>query len=243
MENKDALLTLNKFLADGGVCSRRAAVELIKDGKIQVNGKVVEDPAYRVKITDKVKYNERYVKLDTKKFYVLLNKPKNAVTTVSDPLGRRTVLDVVQVGPLKKIRMFPIGRLDKDTTGVLLLTNDGEFAQRLAHPSNKISKVYHVTLNKEFLEKDLAKLKAGIRLADGTIKPDRIFFLKSKKSDKSILSVQLHSGKNRIIKRMFEKLRYRVSKLDRVSFAGITKVGMKPGEFRKLTANEMKKLV
>lgn len=239
---KENLLTLNKFLADAGICSRRKAAELIKDGKVLVNGSVEKDPAYRVNTTDKVKYNDQYVKIDAKKFYVLLNKPKNCVTTVSDSLGRRTVLDVVQTGPLRKVRLFPIGRLDKDTTGVLLLTNDGDFSQRLAHPSSEISKVYHVTLNRELLEKDFLKLKKGVRLVDGLIKPDKIFFLKSKKAGKSTLSVQLHSGKNRIIKRMFEKFGYRVSKLDRVSFAGITKTGLKPGEFRKLTPNELKKL-
>lgn len=242
MNKKDELLTLNKFIADGGICSRRKAAELVKAGKIQVNGVVVVDPAYRVKPTDKVKYNEQYIKPAENKYYVVLNKPKNCLTTSSDTLGRRTVLDIVNTGIFKKVRLFAVGRLDKDTTGVLLLTNDGDFAQKLAHPSNEVEKVYHATLNREISDKDFLKLRSGVRLTDGFIKPDKMFIIKTKKQDKPIIGVQLHSGKNRIVKRMFEKLGYRVSKLDRVSFAGITKGTLKPGQFRKLTINEVKKL-
>ena len=233
---KNDLSTLNKFIADAGVCSRRKAAELIKDGEIEVNKKVVDDPSYRVKPNDKVKYQDRYLKPAEHKIYLVMNKPKGYVTTVSDDQGRKTVLDLVKQYT-RKSRIYPVGRLDKDTTGVLILTNDGDFAQKLANPKNEIEKVYQAILKEPLLEKDFLKLKKGIRLKDGFIKPDKIFFLgKSQKK----LSIQLHSGKNRIIKRMFEYFGHTVDKLERVSFAGIKVSKLPVGEIRILKPSEIK---
>lgn len=235
--------TLNKFLADAGICSRRKAAELIKEGKIIVNKKEVLDPAYRVKPTDKIKYGDRYIKTEQTKIYIVMNKPKDCITTLSDELGRKSVIDIINKGPLKKYRLFPVGRLDKDTTGVLFLTNDGEFAQRLAHPKSEISKTYLVTIKGEMNDKDFIHLTQGVRLTDGLVKPDRVFRVKSKIEGKTQINIQLHSGKNRIVRRMVEHFGYFVDKLDRTNFGGVSKFGLKPGAYRSLTVQEIRSLM
>ncbi len=228
---------LPKYLAYCGICSRRNAVDLVENGEVKVNEKIVKEVTYVVEATDKVKYKNRIVKpLEFK--YILLNKPKDYLTTVSDEKDRRTVIDLIKD---KKIgRIYPVGRLDRNTTGVLLLTNDGQFAQQLSHPKFEISKKYHVVVEKPFFHKDFEKLKQGVRLKDGFVKPDKIYYGKS--TSKRHVVVQLHSGKNRIVRRMFEHLGYKVKKLDRVEYAGLTKKGVSIGKWRLLSKKEVEDL-
>ena len=226
---------LNKFIAHAGLCSRREAAEWVKAGKIKVNGKVEKNPAIMVTPTDRIEYQGNQVRIEEKKVYLLMNKPKDTITTVSDDRARRTVMDLVQ--GKYDVRLYPVGRLDRNTTGLLLLTNDGELTKKLTHPSHEIKKIYHVFLDREFAAKDLAKLKKGIKIDDGFIKPDKVDPVKNGQPNE--VGVEIHSGRNRIVRRMFEALDYRVLKLDRVYFAGLTKKDLPRGRFRELTEREL----
>ena len=230
-------MPLNKYIAQAGICSRRNAVELIKEGHVKVNGKVVKEPGFKVSSDHSVKVKNRLIKKE-ELIYILLNKPRGVVTTVSDEKGRRAVVDLIKLP--KKQRVFPVGRLDINTTGVLLLTNDGYLAQKLAHPSNRIAKVYDVTLHKEIYPEALDQLKKGIRLEDGVIAVDDYYLIPGPKKNK--IRVTLHSGKNRIVRRMFEHMGLIVEKLERVSFAGISKRGLGRGDYRRLTKKEIERL-
>lgn len=226
---------LNKYIAHAGVCSRRKAAELVKDGYIKVNGKVETNPGIEVDASDKVEYLGKLIKPITKKVYLLLNKPKNVITTMSDERGRKTVWDIVKSKVDFKIN--PVGRLDRNTTGLLLMTNDGELSQRLSHPKTKVKKIYQVTLDKPLLESDLEKIQKGFPLEDGFAKVDVISYIDNE--PQNCVGIQLHSGKNRIIRRMFEHVGYNVDVLDRVYFAGLTKKDLPRGWSRFLTNREV----
>lgn len=229
---------LNKFLAHTGTCSRRNAVELIKSGKVKVNGVKVLEPAHQVhEEMDIVTVNSKRVKIESK-LYILLNKPKGYVTTVSDDKGRQTVLDLL--GSDIRQRVYPVGRLDRETTGILLLTNDGELTQKLAHPKYEIQKTYIALLDKPLAITDMERIKEGIRLDDSLIHIDSISYLPNKQNNH--VRVALHSGKYRVIRRIFEKVGYNVIDLDRVKFASITKEDVHRGMWRFLRVGEIKKL-
>ena len=228
-------IRLNKYLADCGVCSRREADDLIKAGCVTVNGEVVTSMGYKVKTSDKVMYGGQTLNRE-KLRYVLLNKPKGYITTAEDPDGRVTVMELVQDACPERI--FPVGRLDKNTTGLLLLTNDGELAKKLTHPSSQISKLYHVVLNKPLTRNDMLRIADGIELDDGMISPDEIAYDADDESKKSV-GIKLHSGRNRIVRRIFEHLGYDIVKLDRVMFAGLDKYRLPRGEWRFLTDKEV----
>lgn len=227
-------LRLNKFLANAGVCSRREADEFIQAGVVTVNGEVVKELGTKVMRTDEVKFHDQPVSLE-KKVYVLLNKPKDYVTTSDDPQQRKTVMDLVKDACPERI--YPVGRLDRNTTGVLLLTNDGDMASKLTHPKFLKKKVYHVFLDKNVAIEDLQKIAEGIELEDGEIHADAIEYADER--DKSQVGVEIHSGKNRIVRRIFEALGYRVVRLDRVQFAGLTKKNLRRGDWRFLTEQEV----
>lgn len=225
---------LNRYIASAGICSRREADNLIKMGVISINGKVVTEMGTRVMPGDKVKYGDQGLQAD-KMQYVLLNKPKDFITTASDPQGRRTVMELVKSAC--KERLFPVGRLDRNTTGLLLFTNDGYLAEKLMHPSKLVSKLYHVETYKAVSAGELEKLKSGVELDDGSIeKPDEASFVGK---DRHQLGIKLHSGKNRVVRRMIESLGHNVKKLDRVQFAGLTKKDLPRGKFRHLTEKEI----
>ena len=229
-----APVRLNKFLANAGVCSRREADDFIEAGVVTVNGQVVTELGTKVLRTDEVKFHDQPVSLE-KKVYVLLNKPKDYVTTSDDPQQRKTVMDLVQ-GACPE-RIYPVGRLDRNTTGVLLLTNDGDLASKLTHPKFLKKKVYHVFLDKNVTLHDMQQIAEGIELDDGTIKADAIEYAHA--TDKKQVGIEIHSGKNRIVRRIFEHLGYRVIKLDRVQFAGLTKKNLRRGDWRFLTEKEV----
>ncbi|MGI6231523.1 MAG: pseudouridine synthase [Prevotella sp.] len=230
-------IRLNKFLANAGVCSRREADEFIQAGVVSVNGNVVTELGTKVLRSDEVKFHDQPVTLE-KKVYVLLNKPKDYVTTSDDPQQRKTVMDLVKDACPERI--YPVGRLDRNTTGVLLLTNDGDLASKLTHPKFLKKKVYHVFLDKNVSEADLQKIADGIELEDGEVHADAIEYADDK--DKSQVGIEIHSGKNRIVRRIFESLGYRVVKLDRVQFAGLTKKNLRRGDWRFLTEKEVEML-
>ena len=227
-------LRLNKFLANAGVCSRREADEFIQAGVVTVNGEVVTELGTKILRTDEVKFHDAPVSLE-KKVYVLLNKPKDYVTTSDDPQQRKTVMDLVK--DVCPDRIYPVGRLDRNTTGVLLLTNDGDLASKLTHPKFLKKKVYHVHLDKNITAHDLQQIRDGITLDDGEIKADAVDYADER--DKSQVGIEIHSGKNRIVRRIFESLGYRVTKLDRVQFAGLTKKNLRRGDWRFLTEKEV----
>ena len=230
-------LRLNKFLANAGICSRREADEFIQAGVVSVNGEVVTELGTKIKRTDEIKFHDQPVTLE-KKVYVLLNKPKDCVTTSDDPQQRKTVMDLVKnVCPE---RIYPVGRLDRNTTGVLLLTNDGDLASKLTHPKFLKKKVYHVFLDKNVTAHDMQQIAQGIELDDGEIHADAIEYASD--TDKSQVGIEIHSGKNRIVRRIFEHLGYRVVKLDRVQFAGLTKKNLRRGDWRFLTEKEVEML-
>ena len=225
---------LNKYLANAGVCSRREADEYIQAGVVKVNGEVVTELGTKVMRTDEVVFHDQPVSLE-KKVYVLLNKPKDYVTTSDDPQQRKTVMDLVKnVCPE---RIYPVGRLDRNTTGVLLLTNDGDLASKLTHPKYLKKKVYHVFLDKNVTAHDMQKIAEGIELEDGEVHADAIEYAHD--TDKNQVGIEIHSGKNRIVRRIFESLGYRVIKLDRVQFAGLTKKNLRRGDWRFLTEEEV----
>jgi 23S rRNA pseudouridine2605 synthase len=228
---------LNKFLANAGVCSRREADEFIQAGVVTVNGEIVTELGTKVLRTDEVKFHEQPVTI-AKKVYVLLNKPKDYVTTSDDPQQRKTVMDLVK-GACPE-RIYPVGRLDRNTTGVLLLTNDGDMASKLTHPKFLKKKIYHVYLDKNVTARDLQQIAEGIVLEDGEIKADAVEY--ADPVDKKQVGIEIHSGKNRIVRRIFESLGYKVTKLDRVQFAGLTKKNLRRGDWRYLTEDEVDRL-
>ena len=230
-------LRLNKFLANAGVCSRREADEFIQAGVVTVNGEIVTELGTKILRTDLVKFHDQPVSIE-KKVYVLLNKPKDYVTTSDDPQQRKTVMDLVKNACTERI--YPVGRLDRNTTGVLLLTNDGDLASKLTHPKYLKKKIYHVYLDKNVTAHDLQQIADGIQLEDGEIKADDIQY--AHPTDKKQVGIEIHSGKNRIVRRIFESLGYRVQKLDRVQFAGLTKKNLKRGDWRYLTEEEVDRL-
>ena len=228
---------LNKFLANAGVCSRRDADKYIEAGVVSVNGVVVTELGTKVLRTDEVKFHDNVVKIE-KKVYVLLNKPKGYVTTSEDPQNRKTVMDLVAKACPERI--YPVGRLDRNTTGVLLLTNDGDLASKLTHPKFLKKKIYHVTTDQNVTAADLRQIAEGITLEDGEIKADAIEY--ASPTDKKQVGIEIHSGKNRIVRRIFESLGYHVVKLDRVYFAGLTKKNVRRGDWRYLTEKEVQAL-
>ena len=240
IEYKDILtdpnepVRLNKFLANAGICSRREADEFIAAGVVSVNGEVVTELGTKIKRTDEVKFHDQPVSVE-RKVYVLLNKPKDCVTTSDDPQDRKTVMHCVK--DACKERIYPVGRLDRNTTGVLLLTNDGDLASKLTHPKFLKKKIYHVYCDKNVTKADLDQIAAGITLEDGEIHADAISY--ASETDKKQVGIEIHSGKNRIVRRIFESLGYKVIKLDRVYFAGLTKKGLKRGDWRYLTEQEV----
>lgn len=227
-------IRLNKFLANAGICSRREADEFITAGVVTVNGEVVTELGTKIKRSDVVRFHDESVSLE-RKAYVLLNKPKDTVTTSDDPQERRTVLDLVKGACTERI--YPVGRLDRNTTGVLLLTNDGDLASKLTHPKFLKKKIYHVHLDKNLTKADMEQIAAGVQLDDGEIHADAINYVDDVRKDQ--VGIEIHSGKNRVVRRIFESLGYKVVKLDRVFFAGLTKKGLRRGEWRYLTEAEV----
>lgn len=228
-------MRLNKYVAHCGVCSRRQAAEYIKEGQVTVNGEKVTEPGYQVQGSDKVAFRGKPIRPERKLVYLLLNKPKDFITTVKDERGRRTVLDLI--GSKVQERVFPVGRLDRTTTGLLLLTNDGELAEKLAHPGHKVKKLYHVILDKGLAAADLDKIRAGLELEDGKAVVDAVDYVQGKK--KNEVGIELHIGRNRIVRRIFEHLGYEVVRLDRVYYAGLTKKDLPRGRWRHLTEKEV----
>jgi 23S rRNA pseudouridine2605 synthase len=231
-------MPLNKYIAHAGICARRDAAEMVKKGLVKVNGEIVTEPGFKVTSKDEVRVNGKKIFPAKNLVYILINKPKDYITTTEDPQGRKTVLDLVRKATTE--RVFPVGRLDRNTSGVLLLTNDGELSQKLTHPSNEIKKVYAVTLNKPLDKKDFDKILKGIMLEDGLASVDALAYADVK--DKTILGVEIHSGRNRIVRRIFEHLGYDVRNLDRVIFAGLTKKNIERGKWRFLSEKEVRDL-
>jgi len=230
-------LRLNKFIANSGICSRREADELILKGFISVNGKQIRDLGTKVTYNDDIRYKGKKLSAE-RKVYILMNKPRGYVTTVDDPHAENTVIDLLKDACPE--RVYPVGRLDKDTTGVLLLTNDGDLTGELTHPRYERKKIYHVFLDKPVTRNDLSRLAEGITLEDGTVMADAVSY--ADPDDKTQIGIELHSGKNRVIKRMFESLGYKVRKLDRVYFAGLTKRNVPRGKWRFLSLKEISML-
>lgn len=229
------MMRLNKYVAHCGICSRRKAAELVKNGEIEINGKTQDNPAYEVQERDKIYYKGKRIMPKKGNHYILMNKPKGVITTTSDDRGRKTVIDILQ--HRIKDRVYPVGRLDRDTTGLLLLTDDGDLAKKLSHPSHKVKKIYHVILDRNLKPSDMDKIAMGVELEDGKAKVDKISYTIDKKYTE--VGIELHSGKNRIIRRIFESLQYSVKRLDRVYYAGLTKKDLKRGWFRKLSKQEI----
>lgn len=227
-------MRLNKYIAHCGICSRRQAAEYVKNGNVTVNGKKELNPGYLVQPADQVAFKGSPVKLEERKVYLLLNKPKNTITTSSDEKGRKTVLDLI--GNSVKERIFPVGRLDRMTTGLLLLTNDGDLAKKLSHPGHKVSKFYHVTLNKKLTKKHLEQIQQGIQLDDGPAPVVSVGYMQGKRDE---IGIELHIGRNRIVRRIFKHLGYTVVKLDRTWYAGLSKKDIPRGKYRHLTQQEI----
>jgi 23S rRNA pseudouridine2605 synthase len=234
----ETLMPLNKFLAHSGISGRREAAEIVKQGKVKVNNVVITEPGHKVSLRDEIRVNGKKVFVSKNLVYILLNKPKDYITTTDDPQGRKTVLDII--GKATPERIYPVGRLDRNTSGVLLLTNDGELSQKLTHPSNNIKKVYAVTLNRPLEKKDFEKILKGVMLEDGMANVDALAYADIQ--DKTILGIEIHSGRNRIVRRIFEALGYDVKNLDRVIFAGLTKKNIERGKWRFLTEKEVRDL-
>lgn len=235
LEDKDGKIRLNKYISNAGICSRREADELIKSGAVKVNGKIITEMGYRIASTDKIQYGDQTLSTEVKR-YLLLNKPKDYITTANDPGNRKTVMELVQKAC--KERLYPVGRLDRATTGLLLFTNDGELARKLTHPSQEIKKVYHVTLSKNLKAIDMKRIMEGLELEDGKAEVDAVDWVGDGKA-KNEIGIELHSGKNRIVRRIFEHLGYEVVKLDRTFFAGLNKKDLARGNFRFLTEKEV----
>ena len=231
-------MPLNKFIAHAGICSRREAAGLVKEGKIKVNGDFVYEPGFKVSASDKILFNNKPLHLQKNLVYILLNKPKDYITTAKDTHGRKTVFELIQRATDE--RVYPVGRLDRNTTGVLLLTNDGELTQKLTHPSFEIQKIYEVKLDKPLQKKDMEAILNGIELEDGLIAADAVGYTDIK--DKTTVGIEIHSGRNRIVRRMFEHLGYDVKNLDRVLFANLTKKNVERGKWRFLKEKEVRLL-
>ncbi|MEY2596839.1 MAG: hypothetical protein RI965_2111 [Bacteroidota bacterium] len=234
----DKSMPLNKYVAHCGICSRRDAVPLIKDGKLKVNDVIIVEPGFKVEPNDIVLFAGKRIFPEKNLVYILLNKPKDYITTLEDPQGRKTVLDLLKGATAE--RVYPVGRLDRNTTGVLLITNDGDLAQKLSHPSNEVKKLYEVKLDKPLSKVDFEKILKGLNLEDGFVKADALAYADPK--DKSVIGIELHSGKNRIVRRMFEFLGYDVRNLDRVMFANLTKKNVERGKWRILNEKEIRLL-
>ncbi len=228
---------LNRFIANAGVCSRREADHYIEAGFITVNGEIIKKLGTKVLPTDEVRFKGRKLNPE-KKVYLLLNKPKDSIATVDDPHAKLTVLDLVR-GACSE-RVYPVGRLDRQTTGVLLLTNDGDLAKKLTHPSHKVAKIYHAQLDKPLTKNDMHDIVKGVTLKDGKVEVDEIVY--TDQSDLSMIGLQIHSGQNRVVRRIFENFGYKVKKLDRVSFAGLTRKNVPRGRWRHLTEKEVSML-
>lgn len=233
-----AQMPLNKYLAHCGVCSRRDAAEEIKKGLVKVNGQLITEPGHKVNSNDKIIYNGKPLQIQLELIYILLNKPKDYITTSDDPQGRKTVMDLIK-GNIPQ-RVYPVGRLDRNTTGVLLLTNDGDLTQKLSHPSYQVKKIYEVTLDRPLEKADFQQLLKGVVLEDGFIAPDALGYADPR--DKKIVGIEIHSGRNRIVRRMFEHLGYDVKGLDRVLFANLTKKNVDRGKWRFLNEKEIRLL-
>lgn len=234
---RNEVIRLNRFIANSGLCSRRDADEMIRKGLISVNGRQVTDLGVKVTYNDDVRYKGKILSAE-KKVYILMNKPKGYVTTVEDPHAEHTVLELI--GDTCPERVYPVGRLDKATTGVLLLTNDGDLTGKLTHPKYKRKKIYHVFLDNPVMNNDLTRLTEGIDIDGETVVADAVSY--ADPSDKTQIGIELHSGQNRVIRRMFESLGYKVKKLDRVYFAGLTKKNLQRGKWRFLTEKEINML-
>ena len=230
-------IRLNKFIANAGICSRREADVFIAAGSATVNGKVITEMGYKVQPTDEVRFDNSLISIE-KKQYVLLNKPKNFITTMDDDRGRRTVMELI--ANATKERIYPVGRLDRNTTGLLLFTNDGELAKKLTHPKHNIQKIYHASLDKKLAMSDLHKISDGFMLDDRRVIVDDISYIENQ--SKTEVGVKIHSGRNRIVRRIFEHFNYAVVKLDRVIFAGLTKKNLPRGHWRMLTEMEVNQL-
>ena len=228
------LMRLNKYVANAGVCSRRDADTYIAAGNVTVNGKPITEMGFKVKLTDEVRFDGRLLNPE-KKEYILLNKPKNFITTTRDEKGRRTVMELISNA--SKARLVPVGRLDRNTTGLLLFTNDGDLAKKLTHPRYGVRKIYHVELDKNLKVDDLHKIQEGVTLDDGEVKVDEVSYINN--APKREVGIEIHSGKNRIVRRIFEHLGYEVVKLDRVIFASLTKKDLPRGHWRPLTSQEV----
>lgn len=227
-------IRLNKYIANAGVCSRREADTFIAAGSVTVNGKVVSEMGYKVKPTDDVRYDGRRLNPE-KKEYILLNKPKGFITTTNDEKGRRTVMELISSS--SNNRLFPVGRLDRNTTGLLMFTNDGDITKKLTHPKFGVRKIYHVVLDKNVTAADLRKIQEGLELEDGPVQVDEVSYISG--TSKKEVGIEIHSGRNRIVRRIFEYLDYKVTKLDRVVFAGLTKKDLPRGHWRNLTPQEV----
>lgn len=227
-------IRLNRYIANAGICSRREADTYIAAGNVTVNGKVITEMGFKVKRSDDVRFDGKRLNPE-KKEYILLNKPKNFITTTSDEKGRRTVMELISSAT--KARLLPVGRLDRNTTGLLLFTNDGDLTKKLTHPKHGVRKIYHVHLDKNLSLTDFHKIEAGLELEDGPIDVDSISFIQG--APKREVGVEIHSGRNRIVRRIFEHLGYEVTKLDRVIFAGLTKKDLPRGHWRHLTEQEV----
>lgn len=226
---------LNKFIAHTGLCARRKAVEFIKAGEISVNGKVVTEPGHKVTSKDEVCRSGQKLFLQSEPVYILLNKPKGYITTTHDPKERKTVMELITRATSE--RVFPVGRLDRNTTGLLLLTNDGDLAQLLSHPSHEIKKVYHVSLDKALTKHDFEKIVSGIQLEDGPAHADELAY--EDENDRTQIGIEIHNGRNRIVRKIFEHLGYEVKALDRVLYAGLTKKNLPRGKWRRLSPKEV----
>lgn len=239
-QNIDKLwpMRLNKYIAYAGIASRRNAEQLVRDGKVTVNGEVVDLPFIEIQPEDEVRYKGKIIEPTKEFIYLLINKPKNCISTVSDEKDRRTVLDLVRES--KEYRLYPVGRLDRNTTGLLILTNDGHLAQKLSHPSYEITKVYQATLDKDVTPEDLDAFQKGAELEDEFLKPDAVNFTQDQ--GKRDILIEIHSGKNRVVRRYFEHFGFQVIKLDRVYYAGLTKKNLGRGKYRRLTQAEVRNL-
>ncbi|MCX8481927.1 MAG: pseudouridine synthase [Sediminibacterium sp.] len=233
-----SLFPLNKFIAHCGICGRREAAAIVKSGQIMVNNTIITEPGFKVISTDKVFYKGKKLSIKEDFVYILINKPKDYITTLHDTHSRKTVLELLQ--GVTPHRVFPVGRLDRNTTGVLLFTNDGDLTQKLTHPSFEVKKIYEVTLDKPVAKRDLEAIATGLQLEDGFIQADSISYLDP--NQKNVIGIEIHSGKNRIVRRIFEKLGYDVRYLDRVLFANLTKKNVDRGKWRFLTEKEIRSL-
>jgi 23S rRNA pseudouridine2605 synthase len=238
VRKQDKTMPLNKYVAHCGICSRRDAVPLIKEGKMRVNDVVILEPGFKVNPNDIVTFGGKKILPEKNLVYILLNKPKDYITTLDDPEGRKTVLDLLR--GVTAERIFPVGRLDRNTTGVLLLTNDGDLTQKLSHPSHEVRKIYEVKLDKPLGKLDFERILNGLDLEDGFVRADSLAYTDPK--DKSIIGIELHSGRNRIVRRMFESLGYDVRNLDRVMFGNLTKKNVERGKWRYLVEKEIRLL-